>query len=141
MARTYPTESIASSTTIELSFLLEKYIFPVFLKMSILTVLKDFARTTSIHGLCYLVRPDGTRRSKIGWALVFLAAVLYASLELRLEVFSWYTHPVKSVVVTIPIEKVEFPAVTLCPYNSSPDRWGTAIKIFDHMKIKCLSKR
>ena len=134
------------------------------LKMRVLRHLKHFASTSSIHGLAYIVRPNGTKRSKIGWALVFIAAVLYASLELRKQVFckffekvvkfsaciinpfflvciAWYTHPVKSVVVTIPLDDVTFPAVTICPYSSSPDRWGTALKIFDHMKIKCESKR
>ena len=53
------------------------------LKMRILRVLKDFARTSSIHGLWYIVRPNGTTRSKIGFALVVLGAALYASLEIR----------------------------------------------------------
>ena len=61
--------------------------FLVSLKMRVLRHLKHFASTSSIHGLAYIVRPNGTKRSKIGWALVFIAAVLYASLELRKQVF------------------------------------------------------
>ena len=132
--------------------------------MRILRVLQEFSHSTSIHGFCYLVRPNGTTRSKIGFALCILAGLIYASLELRITVFckfideesckivfmnniyfflifiAWYTHPVKSVVVVLPLEDVPFPAVTLCPYSSSPDRWGTAVKILDHMDIKCESK-
>ena len=55
--------------------------------MRVLRHLKHFASTSSIHGLAYIVRPNGTTRSKICWALVFVAAVLYASLELRKQVF------------------------------------------------------
>ena len=69
-------------------------IFQVSLKMRVLRHLKQFASTTSIHGLAYIVRPNGTKRSKIGWALVFIAAVLYASLELRKQVFCKFCEKV-----------------------------------------------
>ena len=36
-----------------------------------------------------------------------------------------------------PVEDLKFPTVTLCPENPNPDRWGSAIKLFDHMKRKC----
>ena len=62
-------------------------IFSVSLKMRILRVLQEFSHSTSIHGFCYLVRPNGTTRSKIGFALCILAGLIYASLELRITVF------------------------------------------------------
>ena len=53
----------------------------------------------------------------------------------------WIENPIKSVVLTFPIDKIVFPAVTLCPRDSRPDRWGTAIKIFDQLNTDCESKR
>ena len=53
----------------------------------------------------------------------------------------WYESPIKSVVVTFPLDKIVFPTVTLCPRDSRPDRWGFAIKIFDHLNTDCESKR
>ena len=53
----------------------------------------------------------------------------------------WYENPIKSVVLTFPINKILFPTVTLCPRDSRPDRWGSAIKIFDQLNSDCGSKR
>ena len=53
----------------------------------------------------------------------------------------WYENPIKSVVLTFPINKILFPTVTLCPRDSRPDRWGSVIKIFDQMETECVSKR
>ena len=39
--------------------------------------------------------------------------------------------------MTSPIEELAFPAVTLCPKNPNPDRWGPTIKLFDHLRLSC----
>ena len=53
----------------------------------------------------------------------------------------WYENPIKSVVLTFPINKILFPTVTLCPRDSRPDRWGSVIKIFDQLNTDCGSQR
>ena len=52
---------------------------------------------------------------------------------------AWHDDFTVSVEETMiyPIEKVLFPTVTLCPQNTNPERWGSVIKIFDHMQRKC----
>ena len=52
---------------------------------------------------------------------------------------AWHDDFTVSVEETMiyPIEKVPFPTVTLCPQNTNPERWGSVIKIFDHMQRKC----
>ena len=42
--------------------------------------------------------------------------------------------------MTYPIESLQFPAVTLCPKDSRPDRWGPFIKIFDHLEMNCIKE-
>ena len=54
---------------------------------------------------------------------------------------AWYSDPINSVTLVHPVKNVIFPAVTLCPENSSPDRWGPAIKVFDHLKVGCLDQK
>ena len=51
----------------------------------------------------------------------------------------WLENPGINIVAstTFPIEKVQFPTVTLCPKDSNPDRWGPTIKIFDNIKLTC----
>ena len=50
---------------------------------------------------------------------------------------AWYTDPVKSKTLVVPIKNVAFPTVTICPKNSSPDRWGPVIKFLDHLNTTC----
>ena len=61
--------------------------------------------------------------------------------KIRFKLAGWNENPIKSVVLTFPLDKIVFPAVTLCPRDSRPDRWGTVIKIFDQLNTNCGSKR
>ena len=51
----------------------------------------------------------------------------------------WTTKPTITDIesMTGPIESLPFPAVTLCPKNPNPDRWGPIIKMFDYMQQRC----
>ena len=62
-------------------------------------------------------------------------------LKIKFVLAGWIENPIKSKVLTFPIDKIVFPTVTLCPQDSRPDRWGTAIKIFDQLNTDCGSKR
>ena len=62
-------------------------------------------------------------------------------LKIKFVLAGWIENPIKSKVLTFPIDKIVFPTVTLCPQDSRPDRWGTAIKIFDQVNTDCGSKR
>ena len=127
-----------------------------------LKVFTDFAGSTAIHGLGFLVKKSYSVKERLFWALVFLILTLYASLQLRVAIvckyfilkwhiyfrilvslylclffLAWYVHPIVSKTVVIPIENVMFPTVTMCPKNSNPDRWGPVIKVFDQLELKC----
>ena len=54
--------------------------------MGVLEVLHTFAELTSIHGLGFLVKPLASLRFRITWALLFTAGMLYASLQLRVDI-------------------------------------------------------
>ena len=41
---------------------------------------------------------------------------------------------------SFPIEKVEFPTVTLCPDSPNSDRMGATIKFFDYLNVMCPDK-
>ena len=62
-------------------------------------------------------------------------------LKIKFVLAGWIENPIKSKVLTFPIDKIVFPTVTLCPQDSRPDRWGTAIKVFDQVNTDCGSKR
>ena len=49
-------------------------------------ILRDFARGTSIHGLGFIVEPKLPKITRLIWTLLFIGAMIYATLELRLAV-------------------------------------------------------
>ena len=54
----------------------------------------------------------------------------------------WINEPVIDILETTsyPIEKVDFPTVTICPASSNSDRWGPVIKLFDYLNGTCSEK-
>ena len=46
-------------------------------------ILRDFARGTSIHGLGFIVEPKLPKITRFIWTLLFIGAMIYATLELR----------------------------------------------------------
>ena len=51
----------------------------------------------------------------------------------------WIEEPVIDILdsTTYPIEKVEFPTVTLCPQSLNTNRWGPVIKVLDYVNVTC----
>ena len=52
-------------------------------KMAPLQLLKDFAEATSIHGLSFMVENKTSMAKRLTWFLLFLASVVYATLQLK----------------------------------------------------------
>ena len=59
-----------------------------------------------------------------------------------LKFVEWVEEPVIDILDTTsyPIEKVDFPTVTLCQDSPNTDRWGPVIKVFDYMNLICPNK-
>ena len=51
--------------------------------MTVSKLLKDFADGTSIHGLCFMVEKKSSLAKRLTWFLLFLASVVYASVQLK----------------------------------------------------------
>ncbi len=56
----------------------------------LLKSLTDFASKTAIHGLGFLVKKSFSVKERLFWAAVFIALILYASLELRIAIVCEY---------------------------------------------------
>ena len=52
-----------------------------------------------------------------------LQILVHLALYLQFKLAGWYENPIKSVVLTFPIEDIVFPTVTLCPEDCRPDRF------------------
>ena len=61
--------------------------------MVLLKVFKDFAATTSIHSLTFLVNPQLSVVKRISWAVLIIGAVIYAGYQLNITFackFGWF---------------------------------------------------
>ena len=58
--------------------------------MGLLQDFKDFAATTSIHGLTFLVQQELSLGRRTCWAMIFIAALIYAGRQLNISVLCMF---------------------------------------------------
>ena len=72
-----------------------------------------FLESSTIHGLGYI---STTRKSlKIFWVLVILTGFTVAGIIINESFQTWIDRPVSTTIETLPISKIKFPKVTVCP--------------------------
>ena len=78
--------------------------------------IKEYAESTTIHGIQYIFENDSSVYGKISWILVVLGGVTFAACLSIQGLQKWQKNLILTTVETTgyPIEKVEFPAITIC---------------------------
>ena len=81
---------------------------------------KQYSSTATIHGLSYLSSDHISIPGRILWAIIVLLAIVSTTFQVVKLYNEWEDHPVVTTLDTIalPIEEIEFPAVTICPQGS-----------------------
>ena len=81
---------------------------------------KQYSSTTTIHGISYLTGDDISGIERLLWAIVVLSAISIAVFQVASLYKNWQEQPVVTTLdtVALPIEKIKFPAVTICPQGS-----------------------
>ena len=81
---------------------------------------KDYSSSTTIHGFAYLSGDNITAVERLLWAIVVISAILFATYLVANVYKGWQDDPVITTLdtVALPIEEIEFPAVTICPQGS-----------------------
>ena len=76
---------------------------------------KEFSRVTTVHGLYYL--SSSSSWAKIFWIIAVAVAIIGTSIQVMSIWKLRYDSPVITQLETIslPIDKINFPAVTICP--------------------------
>ena len=74
---------------------------------------KDFLESTTIHGLTYI----STTRTlvRVFWIIVVIFGFSTASFLIYQSFQAWEDSPVSTTIETLPISKLRFPKVTVCP--------------------------
>ena len=79
---------------------------------------KKFCNSSTIHGTYFWVE-SRSAMSKVMWGIIVFLGIASATLIIRSSFNSWDEHPVVTSVWQIPIEEVEFPAITICPLDDT----------------------
>ena len=81
---------------------------------------KEYSSASTIHGISYLSSDHISIPGRILWAIVVLLAIISTTFQVVKLYNEWEDNPVITTLDTIalPIEEIEFPAITICPQGS-----------------------
>ena len=75
--------------------------------------LKNFLELSTIHGLYYL--SSARRWARLFWILVVISGFSGAIFLINESFYNWEQSPIKTTIETLPISKITFPNITVCP--------------------------
>ena len=82
--------------------------------------LKKFSSVTTAHGIAYLAEDGRSILERIFWLIVVCIAIVLMTIQTLTLYQQWQDDPVVTTLdtVALPIQDLEFPAVTICPQGS-----------------------
>ena len=88
-----------------------------------LNTAKQYASSTTINGCSYIANIEHPIVSRIFWSLVVILGLSVTSFQVVSLYCQWETNPVVTNLesISLPIEDIKFPAVTICPQGSVKD--------------------
>ena len=89
-------------------------------KNIILETSRQYASSTTAHGFSYLTEERSSIGERIFWIIVVILAITFSTSQMTTLYNEWQDNPVITTLdtVALPIEEIEFPAVTICPQGS-----------------------
>ena len=92
-------------------------------KKDVADAVRDYLSNSSIHGLQYLDNRNHSTCGRVFWIITVCIALICTSIQVINIWYQWVDDPVVTTLSTIslPVEKIAFPAVTLCPQGSTED--------------------
>ena len=94
---------------------------------------KEFLETSTIHGLSWI---SGTRRwSRLLWILIVIGGFSVAGYLIIGSFDNWEQNPITTTIETLPISKLSFPNVTVCPPKNSFLNLNYDIKQSENVKL------
>ena len=77
----------------------------------------EFLNTSTIHGLSYI--SISRKWSRLFWILVVIGGFTGAGILIYESFDNWEQSPISTTIETLPVSKITFPNVTVCPPKNS----------------------
>ena len=92
-------------------------------KDAVFITLQDYSSDSTIHGIQYLGNRKHSTCGRAFWVIIVCIALICTSVQIFNIWYQWIDDPVMTTLSTIslPVEQIDFPAVTLCPQGSTED--------------------
>ena len=103
---------------------------------------KHYGLNSTPHGLFYIAEDGRPHLERMLWVVVTILAMLFTAMQTMQLYSDWKEDPVVTSLETValPIERIEFPAVTICPQGSIKDVLESVLfkqfKEYIHIKTK-----
>ena len=90
---------------------------------NVLHTSKDYASVATAHGLSYIGNEEQSLGDRMLWVLIVVLAISFTIFQMSTLYKQWQNSPVITTLdtVALPIEKIRFPAITICPQGSLED--------------------
>ena len=99
--------------------------------------MEQYLESTTVHGFAYL-HGRNSYCARIFWTCIIIAGFSIAGWMIFSSVVDWETNQTITTLESIatPIQKVQFPTVTVCPHEDSPpDNWSFLEKILNSIDL------
>ena len=92
-------------------------------KSTIVCTMKNYGLNATPHGLFYIADDGRPHFERMIWIVITTLAILFTGMQTMRLYKDWKDDPVVTSLdtVALPIENIEFPAVTICPQGSIKD--------------------
>ncbi|CAB4059014.1 ASICN [Lepeophtheirus salmonis] len=92
--------------------------------------LKDYAEVSTGHGIRYIFEDKGNGLTRFIWATMVIGFIVISSIISKDAYDDWGNNPILTSVATtgLPIEKIQFPAITLCNQGNVKEVTQNVIK-------------
>ena len=97
----------------QLPHYIEKYLAQSSLENMFKSTLNEFLESSTIHGVSYLAKRNCY--VKFFWIFIIFTGFILAGYLIHESFKSWEESPVKTTIETLPISKMTWPNVTVCP--------------------------
>ena len=96
--------------------------------------LKEFLESSTIHGLNY-ISTSKTAISKLFWVSVIIAGFITAGVFIENSFISWRENLVATTIETLPIAKIRFPLINVCPPENTVTYMNYDLQKADNLLI------
>ena len=101
---------------------------------------RAFLESSTIHGLVYISTTE-KKLVKTCWILVVIGGFTAAGYMIYQSFQDWHESPVKTTIETLPITKITFPKVTVCPPKNTYTDLNYDLMMTENMTLNYDTRR